>query len=395
MRDSRRGVRFITWSVCALLCAPLAINARQSPAPAPRPPVPIVPAIIEYEFAAQYFRQWMEDHPQYSQITALVGEGRPPVYQIILTEKESKREVVYTNSKARVSALAAAGVEAHLTPISLRVTESAGTVPTYEFGFRNQNKQPVHWRFTPASRPSEKGTGVTQMPGTFGLRLFYRHLGTNAGEGTAVQIGDRVSEAEPWPQVSAPPHFVAYRGSLAEGMDLSVLQFGSETWHVTSSPAELREGAQWTLTGNGGRKRQLRVAERRGDELTIKVSDAAEMDSAGLDLSVRAVPQGWALRALTLTRGQHTMRITFAPELLLTADPAAAGHTEVAFQVEQGKGKKTSEGNIVVERQGGTTRLRWQPKSPEWARPVVLNSTIKVEPGGYTIEVAPAAKQPE
>ena len=197
----------------------------------------------------------------------------------------------------------------------------------------------------------------------------------------------------PTRQVSAPPYFIAYRGSLAEGMDLGALLFGSETWRVSSSPTELREGEQWTLNGAGGRTRQLRVAERRGDEMTIKVSDTPEADSPGLDMNVRAVPQGWAIRSLTLTRGPHTMRVTFAPELLLTTDSAAGGNAEVAFEVEQGKGKKTLEGSITVERQAGTTRLRWQPKSPEWAKPVAFDSTVKVEGGGYSVEVSPAAKQ--
>lgn len=390
MRDFRRALLLIICTACAVLLPHSPVAARrQVPAAAPPPP-PVVPALVEYEFAAQYFRQWIEDNPQYSMITAIVGEGKPTVYQVILTEKESKRDIYYSNSKAKVSALTAAGREAYLTGISMKVTESAGTVPTYEFGFLNQSKQPVLWRFTPASRPSEKGTGLTQMAATSGLRLFYRHLGTNAGEGTAVQIGNRVSEAEPWPQVSAPPYFIAYRGSLADGMDLGTLLFGSETWRVSSSPTELREGAQWTLTGAGGRTRQLRVAERRGEEMTIKVSDAPEGDSPGLDMNARLSPQGWAIRSLTLTRGQHSMRVTFTPELVLTNDAAAGGNAEVAFQIEEAKGKKTAEGSITLERQGGTTRLRWQPKSPEWAKAVVLDSIIRLDAGGYTVEVSPA-----
>lgn len=398
MRHLMRALLVVILAACAVLIARPAAEAQQqqqqTPAAAPAPPPPpVVPAIVEYEFAAHYFRQWMEDHPQYSMITAIVGEGEPTVYQVILTEKESKRDIYYTNSKAKAEALKSAGREVYLTGISMKVTESAGTVPTYQFGFMNQNKQPVVWRFTPASRPSEKGTGLTQMAGTSGLRLFYRHLGTNAGEGTAVQIGDRVSEAEPWPQVSAPPYFIAYRGSLADGMDLGTLLFGSETWRVSSSPTELREGAQWTLTGAGGRTRQLRVAERRGDEMTINVTDGPGTESAGLNMNVRLVPQGWAVRTLTFTRGQHSMRIAFSPELVLTTGATAGGPAEVAFQVEEGKGKKTVEGNIIVERQGGATRLRWQPKSPEWAKAVVLDSTVKLDAGGYIVEVSPGGKQ--
>gem|GEM_PF-5496141 len=43
------------------------------------------------------------------------------------------------------------------------------------------------------------------LPDVPGLRLVYRSLGSLAGEGTAVQIGDKVIEAEAWPEVSNPP----------------------------------------------------------------------------------------------------------------------------------------------------------------------------------------------
>lgn len=393
MRDRTRFSPLAILLACALLCSGSITTAQQSP-PAPVNPVqlPIVPFIVEYDYASQYFRQWINDHPQYSMITAVVGEGDPPVHQIIFTEKESKQEIYYSNSEAKVKALTLAGKEAHRANINLKVIESASTVPTYEFTFRNQQKQPVIWRFIPASRPSEKGTGLTPMGAASGLRLLYRNVGTNAGEGTAVQIGDKVSEAEPWPEVSAPPYFISYRGSFAEGMDIGGLLLGTESWRVESAPGELSEGAQWTEVSHRGRKRQFKITARRGNEMTVSVADAQEFDPAALDLNVHTSTQGLALRSLVLTRRTRSMRMTFTPELPLSINSAADGKTEVGFQIDQGKRKKTAEGNIVVEKQGNTMRLRWQTKSPEWAKANVLNSTITMNGSGYTVEVTSAAK---
>jgi hypothetical protein len=398
MRDRKNIFQLAALLACVLVYCAAIVTAQQQPpaqaSPAQVNPVqlPIVPVIVEYDYASQYFRQWINDHPQYSMITAVVGEGASPVYQIIFTEKESKREIYYSNSEAKVKTLTLAGKEAHRANISLKVMETAGTVPTYEFTFRNQQKQPVIWRFIPASRPSEKGAGLTPMAAASGLRLLYRNLGTNAGEGTAVQIGDKVSEAEPWPEVSAPPYFISYRGSFAEGMDMGSLLAGTESWRVDSVLGELREGTQWTEVGSGGRKRQLKITARRGDEMTVSVSDAQEFAPAALDLNVHTTAQGLALRSLVLTRGARTMRMTFTPELPLSVSAAADGKTEVGFQVEQGKRKKTAEGSVFIEKQGNTMRLRWQTKSPEWAKANVLNSTITTNGSNYTVEVTSAAK---
>ena len=379
-------------ALCALLWCGSIVQTQSSSAQVKTLQLPIVPMIIEYDYASYYFRQWINDHPRYSQITAIVGEGKPPIYQIIFIEKDSKREIHYTNSPSRIKALTLAGQEAHLAKINLRVTESAGSVPTYEFAFNNEHRQPVIWRFIPASRPSEKGAGLTPMATALGLRLLYRNLGTNAGEGTAVQIGDKVSEAEPWPEVSAPPYFVAYRGSFAAGMDMGVLSLGSESWRIDSAPGDLGEGVQWTEVSNSGRKRQLKITAVRGDEMTVNVSYAQESDTAAVELNVNKTTQGLTLRSLVLTRATHTMRISFTPELPLTVDSAADGQTEVGFQVDQGKRKKTAEGTILVEKQGKTLRLQWQTKSPAWAKSNVLNSIITMDGSSYSVEVTSGAK---
>jgi hypothetical protein len=392
MRHRKNFSLLASLILCALLWCGSVVEAQQSPAQSNPLQLPIVPLIVEYDYASQYFRQWINDHPRYSQIIAVVGEGKSPVYQIIFTEKDSKKEIYYTNSPSKAKTLTLAGKEVHPAKINLKVTESAGSVPTYEFAFRDEKGQPIFWRFIPASRPSEKGAGLTPMATAAGLRLLYRNLGTNAGEGTAVQIADKVSEAEPWPEVSAPPYFVAYRGSFAEGMDMGGLSLGAESWRIDSAPGELREGAQWTEVSNSGRKRQLKITALRGDEMTVSVSDAQEFDPAALELNIHKTTQGLALRSLVLTRATHTMRIMFTPELPLTANSAPDGQTEVGFQVDQGKRKKTAEGSIFVEKQGNTMRLRWQTKSPEWAKSNVLNSTITMNGSNYSVEVTSAAK---
>ncbi len=361
---------------CLFLSALLlfSASARQPDKPA-RAPLPILPFLVEYEYAPLHLMQWINDHPQYAMIEAIIGDGEPPLIQLILTEKEPRRRVWYCNTDAKVKALTQTGKEAHLAAIDYKTAQNGGQ-PTYGLAFRDRHGQPLRWRFTPATAPSERGAGPTPQAAVPGLRLDYRDLGTTAGEGTAVQIGEKMIEADPWPEISSPPYFVAYRGSIALGRHIGALALGTESWRVTAAPQALREGAEWKLVNQFGRERSLRVTSQRGEELTIS-------DSGGLKLIARATANGLTWRSLELTSHARTMRLTFSPELRFT------DKTETAFQVDQAAHQKVAQGTVAVEQQGGIHtrwRLRWQPKSPDWARSRILETTVTIEANRYTVE---------
>ena len=385
-------VAFTAWFLCGAL---FSANAQQSPEKKKdaslAPPIPIVPFIAEYEYAPVYFMQWINDSPQYSRIAASVGTETPPIYLVVLTEKESDRPIYYTNSAARAKAFKTEGKEAYHTPIDFKEVRKVEQELSIGFGFRDRHGQAILWRFIPAnSTPSKRGSGLQPLGAMAGLHLRFSNLGTAAGAGTAVQIGDKVHEAEPWPQISAPPYFVAYRGSYAHGMELSAILLGKENWRVIKAPGELREGAQWTLASDLGRERQLYVTQMRGDEITISEKPAPGLEAATLELQALITPQGWALRSVILNNRGRAMRVAFSPELSLA--PAQAASAESTFQIDLGTHEKVSQGVVVVERLDKTVNLRWQPKSPDWAKSRSLNTTIDLAPSGYSIEVAQQPK---
>lgn len=370
----------VALAICALSWPQLQIGIQPPQAQSAAVPFPLLPLIAEYEYVPHYFMQWLNDHPQYAMIEGSVSDGKQPVYSLVLTEKASRRRVTYSNLEEKVKGLTGAGQEARLTKIEYHATSKFGQPPAHEFSFTDERGQAIRWRFTLAAPASERGAGLTPQEGGAGWLLIYRDLGSTAGEGTVVQIGNKVCEAEAWTEISAPPYFVAYRGVYAEGMGLSVLPVGQENWRVTSSPKELGEGAQWTLTDERGRTRQWRIAARRGDELTIN-----EVGSpyATRSLLVRQTSGGLALRSMTLTSAQNTMRLSFTPDL----DLAAAAPIASAFQVDQNGHNKIVQGSVSGERKGGTVQLRWQPKTPDWAKTRVLNTTLTTNATSYKVEV--------
>jgi len=394
MRNEKRNVVVAALAVFAL-CSALfsAVAQQQSTSPekqkqaSPAPPFPIVPLIAEYEYAPVYFMQWINDSPQYSRIAASVGEEKTPTCLVVLTEKESNRAVYYTNSIERAKALKAGGKETFHTPIDFKEVRKVEQEVTFGIGFRDQRGQDIRWRFIPAnSRPSKRGAGLQPLGAMPGLHLRFSNLGTSAGAGTAVQIGDKVHEAEPWPQISSPPYFVAYRGSYAHGMELSAVLLGKESWRVVKAPTELREGAQWTLASDLGRERLLQVKQMRGDELVISEQLASGLEGATLNLHALLTPHGLAFRSITLNDRDRAMRVTFTPELNLMVN-APATRVESAYQIDLGTHEKVSQGTVSVERQANAVNLRWQPASPDWAKSRTLHTTINLTPSSYFIEV--------
>lgn len=344
-------------------------------------PLPLVPAIIEYEYAAQYFMQWINDNAQYSMIEAIVGSGEPQIIQMILTEKKSEHRVIYCNSESKVKALTRSGEQARATKIDFKVVNRVGQQSTYGFAFVDDGGQAIRWRFIPAAPASTFGQGLSPQSDAPGLRFKYRERATTAGAGTAVQIGDKVSEAEPWLEVSAPPYFVAYRGSYVEGMQLGLFLVGSQSWRVTSAPAELIEGAKWTFVDASNETREMRVTARKADELTI--SETSEWGS--LTLTVRAASRSLAVRSIEVTSAGHRMRVTFKPDLELDVAGAAI-KAEVAFQIDEDHHDKVAQGTVIVDRQDNIVRMRWQPKTPDWAKSRSLTTTVTLDSLRYTIE---------
>lgn len=378
--------KFHRTTIFSIILSALLFNAQaQQKNASSSVPLPIVPMLIEYEYAPLYLMQFLNGHARYTQIEAVIGKGASPVYQVVLTEKDGRR-VWYSNVEAKVKTLNALGREAHLAAIDYKAITGDGGRQTHGVAFRDKHGQAIRWRFIPASEPSERGAGLTPRGNVPGLRLEYRDIGTLAGEGTAAQFGEQVIEAEPWPERSSPPYFVGYRGSITLGHHGSALALGREEWRVVSAPDSLREGAEWKLVnqhGQHGRERKLRVTALRGDDLTLDESGGAD---SSLSLNARVTPAGWALRSLQLTSAGQTMRLAFTPELNL----AASGET--AFQLDQSNQPKLAHGTVTIEKQNGGARLRWQPKAPDWARAKAFETIIKITASGYTVEASPGGR---
>jgi hypothetical protein len=345
--------------------------------------VPIIPLIAEYEHSSCFAMQWIKDDPQYSMIQAVLNKTEPPTYQVMLVERDTGRRVYYCNSQARVNYLESTGRNARLVKIDFRDTKSGLEKPMIALGFPDEKGQPIRWRFVLASEPSERGSGVSpQSAASPGLDATYRDKSTAAGDGTAIQIGGKVSEAEPWPQISSPPYFVAFRGSYIDGMRAGSLLAGSERWRVEKAPAELMEGSEWTLASDNGRSRRLRITAVHGDEFTFSQVTKDPGSPSSLTMVARKKGDAFAVRSVFVGEGQDGMRISFNPEL----DLNSAG-SESSFQIDEAGHDKVVGGKIQLSANGNVLQLKWQPEFPGWAKGHQLNGVVTVTADGYQVLV--------
>jgi hypothetical protein len=374
-------------TVLVVLC--VVANGQQIIEKKPQIPLPVVPLILEYEYAPNFFAQWIANHPQYSRIEAVVDNlEKAATIQIVLFEREGGKRIFYCPSEARVKALQAEGKEVYLSKIDFKTAQAADQQPTYGFGFRDKSGQAILWRVIPATRPSERGRELIPAPSFPGLRLEYRELATAAGEGTAIQIGDKVIEAEPWKEISAPPFFVAYRGTVAVGRHYGSFLLGAKKWQILSRPAELREGAEWTLSDESGRQHIFKITARNNGELTVSEQGT---NSTRISFVVHtAGSQEFVLRSVRLNNNSQTMQIKFEPGLSL--NPPATGKFETNFAISQGKYDRIVNGTVAVERIDDKIRLRLMSKSPDWTKSRVIETFIKLELDGYSIEATQAVK---
>ena len=345
--------------------------------------IPIVPFIVEYEYAPVYLSQDIKGHPTYWRISATFDPGDKSSLEIVLIEKGTNKRVYYCNSAINVAKRNINGDEAILTKIDFKPSKSDKDLPIYGFGFLDKNKQPVLWRVIPTGTPSIRGAGINNVRDT-ALRIEYRDIGTTIGEGAAVKIGDKVFEAEPWTAISAPPYFYAFHGSFTLGRHMGAIRTGREKWQVISQPTKLKKGEQWILKNGRGYKRTLKIVSGKKDELVIDEKNSSNSNATLLRIVLHITPNGYNLRSVKTRSRKQEMLISFKPELpLLTTDSA---DFEGKFMITQGAHKNVVVGKINRKQQANNVlSLKWQPTSPSWVKSKSFETKLKVNPNGYSI----------
>jgi hypothetical protein len=297
-------------------------------------PPPTVPQQIIYHHWPEQFVQWVGPELPYSmfEFYADANATGGPLYEAVLTERATGKRIRYANQQQP-------GEEMYTTNIQFDRPAAAGKDANYMVRFVDHSGQPVSWQFVQGSDMRARGGGSSPA----GLQppvLVYRELGAVAGEGTALKIGDKVSTADVWTEISQPPYFVAYHGAYSQNVDIAVFTGAPQQWTTVSAPYALAVGAEWALKAQDGATRTLKLETLSGSHATI--SDAADHLVMEGDFANGA----WAINKVHYT-GAGTDGLTVSV-------------ANAKFEVVAGKKTRIADGAVQPD--------GWQFKDPAWLK---------------------------
>jgi hypothetical protein len=334
---------------------------------------PIAPEQITYRHWPEQFVQWIGPELPYTMIELYVDPAASggPLYDAVLTERATGKRIHYSNQQEMVDISKRAGADAYLTRMELDRPANVGTGATYLLRFVDHTGQPVSWQFIQGSDMSERGGGSSPA-GIEPPVLVYRERGAVAGEGTALKIGNTISAADVWTEISHPPFFVAYHGAHSENVDIAVFAGGGQQWTTGSAPTTLSTGAEWKLKAQDGLGCTLRVQTLTGDHATI-VDNDDHLPGRTITIEATWANGAWSIEKLHYAAvsedANQGLTISFAP------GTNAAG---TASKFEVVAGRKTRIASGTVHGDPAQARVGWEFKDPEWlhGKTAWVNSTV-------------------
>jgi hypothetical protein len=192
--------------------------------------------------------------------------------------------------------------------------------------------------------------------------LMYRGRSAVAGEGSAIKIGNTVSTADVWTEISQPPYFVAYHGASSENVDFAVFAGAGQQWTTISGPKTLAAGAEWKLKSQDGLGCSLRVQAMNGDHATILETDD-HLPGRTTTIDATWTNGAWSIEKMHYAAvgadANQGLTISFAPGV-------TAGGAPSKFEVIVGRKTRIASGTVHGD--PAQPRVGWEFKDPEWLR---------------------------
>ena len=327
-------------------------------------PPPIAPEQIVYRHWPEQFVQWIGPELPYTMIELYVdpASGATPLYEAVLTERATHKRVHYANQQQMVDIDKRSGADAYLTQMQLDRPASAGTGATYLLRFVDHAGEPVSWQFVQGSDISERGGGSS--PASIDPPvLMYRTRSAVAGEGTALKIGNTVSTADVWTEISQPPYFVAYHGALSEDVEIAVFAGVGQQWTTISAPKILAAGAEWKLKSPDGLGCSLRVQALASDHATVRASDD-HLPGRAITIEATWSNGAWSIDKMHYAVADASQDSSQGLTIAFAPGTTATGQSK--FDVTAGH--KTHIASGTVHADPVQPRVAWEFKDPAWLR---------------------------
>jgi hypothetical protein len=352
----------------AFFCHSSAMRA-QVPPKALEAEAPVLPMDIKFRHVPQYFEQSFTDDPRYARIEALVDEDH---CDIILLDKTTNREAVYSNLNRRVDALAADGVDAYTTPVDFAASLTDNSHPLFLFHFHDQFGQNVTWRFVAGEMVPHASPEVIFYTHS-GVTLLYAPRRAAGAAGTILTIAGREYRPESTQSHDALASF------YATDMTISAILPGTDLWNVESGPDVVLQPAKWTLTGSGGQQRILAVNQLSDTEAAVDQIDPNNPDAPQVVLDLVRANGTYGVSSLSLETRGNRLWIFFGPVLPLPE--RQIDKTTVTFTVAENEQANVASGELEVQRTVDAEHLLWRFDTPNSMRGTMFVTGVNLIPG--------------
>ncbi|GAA3752198.1 hypothetical protein [Terriglobus aquaticus] len=373
-----------TIALFAALTATTLTAAAQSTAAPTKPAPPTLGPLVSYQYwPTQYIQFLTGPELPYSMFMfeADTSDGKHPSYHASFTTRDGKR-VNYSNTDALTLYYKASGEESYKTDFAVEIDDSDKVGAASTVRFSTHDEKPVEFRFVQGSDISAQGSGLQPIPDAPIPIFAYRELGAVAGEGTALKIGDTVSTAEVWKEISHPPYFVAYRGAITSSAHTIVFYKGTQTWTVAKYPAALTAGNTWELDDDRRDHLTLKIDKVDGTHFTLSATDRFHPAVNTIVEATRTGDTFTTDRVLYMPAAKggdkHTVALTFTPGLSTTATAST-----MDLSIAKKKAIATATSTATGDAADRTSTLQFT--APAWATNKSLTEETKTTGDAITV----------
>ena len=351
----------------AFLCYASVMPA-QTPSNALASQPPVLPMDIKFRYIPQYFEQSLQDDPRYARIEAIVDNGH---CDVILFDKTTSREALYSTSDRDVDVQSATGADAYITRIDFTASSTVDSYPLFLIHFHDQFGQEVTWQFVVGDMASHASPEVIPRTDSSGITLLYApHRGTGTA-GTTLTIAEKQYQPQSGQSNDALAAF------YATDMTVSRILPGTDLWKVESRPVDGEQAAKWNLTGEGGRQRTLELKQLSDTEAAIEQVDVNDPTAPQVVLNLERVNNAYELRSLSFQSHENTLWFFFGPALPLPANETG-DKVGVTFTVAENEQANIASGDLRVQRSVDTEHLLWRFDMPILAKSITFETGVNL-----------------
>lgn len=354
----------------------------------------VTPLGISYGHWDHHLYQWLTTHPKYEAIEALVDDSQPPLVFLFMTEREavsgSKMQHCYVNDAELYEGLSrgAGDRQSHLADITYTKSET-GDNTTFQFRMETGDG-PLAWSFTSSGAPApEYGAKLVNSAESAhdlksGFLVFYLSESAVSGPSTQLTLGDEIYPADPWPEISVPPYFEAYRGAYSRDVHDGYFNASPRTSvRFDEQVGEICAGRHWTKHYSAGEAEgdavtNVQVREMDGRHAVLQDGDRSllELEQSGGELLTRSQ---------SVFDGDARMRIDFVPSLP-DLRYMRQGTQMSSFELSFNGIDSVVTGEMTVTKKQGKCTLLFAPSAPDWTQSMRLKTSIEFTDVGYEYE---------